>query len=295
MRAHLINLALFTLLCIATSAGFAQSEPNFPTLSGRVVDQAGLLDAAAESALTEQLAAHEAETSNQVVVVTVDSLDGLDEADYALKLGREWGIGTEENNNGVVFLVAPNERKVRIEVGYGLEGAIPDGLAGQIIDRNILPSFKEDDYSNGIQSGVTAILQAAVGEYKAKPMNSNKPYSGKRKSFDFIPLFFIAMVAVPALLRNRGLKRVANASFPGGFAGLAATVLSGNLIVGIIIGLAAFAAMYFFNPNTGGGGGRRRGGRGPRGGFGGGGFSGGGGGFSGGGGSFGGGGASGSW
>jgi len=287
MRVHLINFALFTLSCIASSAGFTQSEPNFPALNGRVVDQAGLLDAAAESALTEQLAAHEAETSNQVVVVTVNSLDGLDEADYALKLGREWGIGTEENNNGVVFLVAPNERKVRIEVGYGLEGAIPDGLAGQIIDRNILPSFKEEDYSNGIQSGVKAILQAAVGEYKAQPMNSKSRSNGKRKSFDFIPLFFIAMVAVPALLRNRGLKRLANASFPGGFAGLAATVLSGNLIVGIIIGLAAFAAMYFFNPNTGNGGGR--GGRGPRGGFG------GGGGFSGGGGSFGGGGASGSW
>lgn len=280
---------------MASITGFAQSELVFPALSGRVVDQAQLLDAATTNALTEQLEAHEAQSSNQIVVVTVNSLQGLDVADYALKLGREWGIGTEENNNGVVFLIAPNERKVRIEVGYGLEGAIPDGLAGQIIDRNILPSFKEDDYQGGIQSGLKAILQAAVGEYKATPKNNNRSRSGKRTTFDFIPLLFIGMVALPALFRSRGLKRLANASFPGGFAGLFATVLSGNFIVGIIIGLAAFAAVYFFNPSTGGGGN----GRGPRGGshggFGGGGFSGGGGGFSGGGGSFGGGGASGSW
>lgn len=295
MRNHLFSFAMFALLCMASSIGFAQSNPTFPTLTGRVIDQAGLLDASAEKALTEQLAAHEAETSNQIVVVTVNSLEGYDDADYALKLGRAWGIGTEEKNNGVILLVAPNERKVRIEVGYGLEGALPDGLAGQIIRRDILPSFKESEFSTGIQSGVKAILQAVVGEYKAESRPSRNRRNSNDKAFGFIPLFFIGMVALPALLRTRGLRRAANAAFPGGFAGLAATLVSGNFIIGIIIGILVFAAIFLFNPDIGDGNGPGGRGRGSRGGMGGG-FGGGmGGGFSGGGGSFGGGGASGSW
>lgn len=296
----IIRTSLLLLLCLASALPVVQAQPIFPALSGRVVDQADLLSVAEENSLTEQLAAHEAETSNQIVVVTVDTLDGHDEADYALRLGRQWGIGTEEKNNGVILLVAPNERKVRIEVGYGLEGALPDGLAGQIISRNILPSFKESDFPTGIQSGVTAILQAVVGEYKAAPMQSAKRNNRNGQTFDFIPLVFIGMVAFPALLRSRGLHRLANAAFPGGFFGLAATVISSNIIIGILVGLGVFAAIYFFSSYTGGGdggtGGRRTRngyGGGSGGGFGGGGF--GGGGFSGGGGSFGGGGASGSW
>lgn len=297
MRNKLFNVALFMLLCMASSIGFAQSNPTFPTLSGRVIDQAGILDAAATSALTKQLAAHEAETSNQIVVVTVNSLEGYADADYALRLGREWGIGTEEKSNGVILLVAPNERKVRIEVGYGLEGALPDGLAGQIIRRDILPSFKESDYPRGIELGVNAILQAVVGEYKAEPTSARKRGDHNDKAFGFIPLFFIGMVALPGLLRHRGLKRAANAAFPGGFVGLAATLVTGNFIIGILLGIGVFGAIYMSNPNAGGGG---RGGRGGRGGMSGGGFGGGsggsmGGGFGGGGGGFGGGGASGSW
>ncbi len=292
---RLSSTIVFILLFINSVCLFAQSGPDLPTLSGRIVDQANLLDAAAENALEEQLAAHEAETSNQIVVVTVDSLNGYADADYALQLGRQWGIGTEEKSNGVILLVAPNERKVRIEVGYGLEGALPDGLAGQIIRRNILPQFKEGDFPGGIHSGVNAILQAVVGEYKAEPVSSRRPSNRNNKSFDFIPLFFIGMIAVPALLRKRGLFRVANAAFPGGFAGLAATVLSGNIIIGILVGLAIFAAIFLLsrNANGPGGGGGRHGGYGGGGRYGGGGM--GGGGFSGGGGGFGGGGASGSW
>ena len=293
MLKQLASLALLTLLCLVSTAVLAQSEPNFPALSERVVDQANILDNAAEQALVEQLAAHEAETSNQIVVVTVNSLEGYDIADYALRLGRTWGIGTEEKNNGVILLVAPNERKVRIEVGYGLEGALPDGIAGQIIRRNILPQFKEQDYPGGIKSGVSAILQAVVGEYKAEPVRKPKSSS---KGFDFIPLFFIGMIALPALLRSRGYYRLANAAFPGGFAGLAVSLISGNIIIGVLLGLCVFAGIFLLFSNIGGGPGNGDGmSRGTRhGGHGGGGF-GGGGGFSGGGGGFGGGGASGSW
>lgn len=306
MRTHLFNYALFLLLSLTSAYVLAQSEPSFPILSGQVIDQAGLLDTATQSELTKQLLAHEEQTTNQIVVVTLRSLQGFDEADYALRLGRKWGLGTEENNNGVILLVAPNERKVRIEVGYGLEGAIPDALAGQIIGRNILPAFKKNDYPAGITSGVNAILQAAAGEYKATPSSNKRRNKRDGKTFDFIPLFFIGMVAVPALMRRRGLKRLANASFPGGFAGIFSTVLSGNLIVGVIVGLAAFAGIYFFghlidDANGRGPNDRHRGGSGSGGSNGG--FSGrsggsshrGGGGFSGGGGSFGGGGASGGW
>lgn len=283
------------LLCVGTimfAQVLAQSAPDFPELTGRVVDQANLLSPEDEASLTQQLTAHEEQTSNQVIVVTVNSLEGYADSDYALRLGRTWGIGTEEKNNGVILLVAPNERKVRIEVGYGLEGALPDGLAGQIIRRNILPAFKEDDYPGGIKSGINGILQAVVGEYKAEPITRRQQ---NNKPFDFIPLFFIGMIAVPALLRGRGLQRAASAAFPGSFAGLFVTVLSSNIFIGIAIGLAVFVLIYFFFPNINGGG---RGGRGGgmygaggsmgRGGFGGGDFSGGGG-------SFGGGGASGSW
>jgi len=292
---RIARTAVFVLFCMTGTDAFAQSNPDFPTLTGRVVDQANLLDAATESELDEQLAEHEALTSNQIVIVTVDTLNGFADADYALRLGRQWGIGTAERSNGVILLVAPNERKVRIEVGYGLEGALPDGLAGQIIRRNILPQFKESDYPGGIRSGVNAILQAVVGEYEPNPDNARHSSDHGKKTFDFIPLFFIGMIAVPAILRKQGMARVANAAFPGCFAGLAATVLSGNIIIGILVGLLIFAAIFLFaNPNAGGPGSHGRNHRGG-GGFGGGAGGMGGGGFSGGGGSFGGGGASGSW
>ena len=298
MMIRLKSIATFLLFCMASACLFAQSGPELPTLMGRIVDQANLLDAAIESELDEQLAAHEAQTSNQIVVVTVDSLDGYADADYALRLGREWGIGTEQKSNGVILLVAPNERKVRIEVGYGLEGALPDGLAGQIIRQSILPQFKASDYPGGIRSGVNAILQAVVGEYKAEPANSSRSSSRSKKSFDFIPLFFIGMIAIPAILRKRGLFRVANAAFPGGFGGLAASLVSGNVVIGILVGITVFAAIYLLSRNTGGpGGGHGHQGRGGHigGGMGGGSGMGGGGFSGGGGGGFGGGGASGSW
>jgi len=294
------TLAILALLSMMSVRAVAQTGPTFPNIVDRVVDQAALLDPGVTQSLDAQLAAHEEQTSNQVIVVTVNSLEGYDIADYALRLGRSWGIGTEEKNNGVVLLVAPNERKVRIEVGYGLEGALPDGLAGQIIRRDILPQFKEDDYPGGITAGVASILQAVVGEYKAEPLSSRKPSknrSANSRVFDIVPLIFIGMVGLPAILRRTGLFRLANAAFPAGFAGLAATLVLGKLLFGLLIGVAVFIALYFLNPkvdDSESGSVRRRTNRNHhRSGRTGGGGSGGG--FSGGGGSFGGGGASGSW
>lgn len=281
------------LLIYLLSASLHAQE--FPALTGQVVDAAGLLNDAQKASLTQTLSAHENQTSNQVVVVTVPDLQGYPIADYANRLGRFWGIGTSQLSNGVLLLVAPAERKVRIEVGYGLEGALTDSLSSIIIQREILPSFRKNDYPTGIANGTDAIIQAIAGEYAA-PVNTQRrggsdPISDKVGSF--IPLIFIAMVAVTEILRRAGQRKAANGAFPAGFAGLFGTLASGNLLIGIAIAIAIFLLIYFKGSNGGTGGSGRRGGYIGTGGFGGGGM--GGGGFSGGGGSFGGGGASGSW
>ncbi len=274
----------------------AQAQGEFPALSGRVVDLASLLDDAQESALSAQLDAHEQETGNQLVVATVESLDGRDIADYANRLGRFWQIGTSENDNGVLLVVAPNERKVRIEVGYGLEGALTDALSSIIIQREILPAFRKGSFAQGIQQGVNAILQAIQGEYTAADSNENSSDPLTRQIGNFIPLIFIAMVGIPHLLRKTGYRKAANGAFPAGFAGLAASLGTGNLLIGLAAAVVAFLVVYFMGSGKGGGGsgGVRRNMPIGTGGFRSGGSLGGGG-FSGGGGSFGGGGASGGW
>lgn len=297
---YLSWLAAVLLLSVVDFAqmSFAQS---FPDLTGRVVDQAQLLDPTQEASLSAQLEAHEAQTSNQIVVVTIANLEGYAIADYANQLGRTWQIGTAENNNGVILLIAPASRKVRIEVGYGLEGALTDSLSSIIIQREILPAFRDNDYPTGISQGISAIIQAVEGEYDI-PTNTTTGKNGDDISDaigNFIPLIFIAMVAVPELLKRIGFRKAANGAFPAGFAGLFATLISGNVLIGIAIAIAAFLFIYFKGSGNGGGGpSSRTGGYIGTGGLGGGGGMGGGfggGGFGGGGGSFGGGGASGSW
>lgn len=291
-----IALALSLMLWLLASIPNTQAQ-SFPSLTGRVVDQAQLLDQSQLASLSATLAEHEAQTSNQIVVVTIADLEGYAIADYANRLGRDWQIGTAENNNGVLLVVAPNERKVRIEVGYGLEGALTDALSSIIIQREILPAFRNNNYPGGISSGVDAIIQAIAGEYTAPTGSSDN--TGQNDINDdlagFIPLIFIAMVALPQLLRKISKPKVASSVFPAGFAGLFATISSGNIVIGIAIAVLVFLLFFFTSIGGSGGGGTsgRRGGYIGTGGFGGGGF--GGGGFGGGGGSFGGGGASGSW
>src|SRR6202030_1156708 len=119
---------------------------SFPALTGRVVDEAGLMDAATRTALIEQLAGLEQKTTDQLVVVTLKSLQGTSIEDYGYQLGRHWQIGQKDNNNGVLLIVAPNERKVRIEVGYGLEGTLTDAVSRLIIANAIAPRFRENDF-----------------------------------------------------------------------------------------------------------------------------------------------------
>lgn len=239
----------------------ALAAPKFPPPNGtHVVDQAGILSPDTEAKLNDELTALQERTQHQVVVATVSSLQGLEIEDYGYQLGRTWKIGREKEDDGVVLLVAPNERKVRIEVGYGLEPVLTDALSSVIVNQVILPKFKAGDFDGGVSAGTGEIVkqldlpedQAKAVAAKAKTEKSDGP-----PPLAFLILVFVLFVVFASLSGRR--RR-------GGL---------GSALPWIILGSMS--------------GGRDRGG-----GWGGGGF-GGGGGFSGGGGSFGGGGSSGSW
>jgi uncharacterized protein len=245
--------ALAMLLLLATGA---HAEIVFPALSGRVVDGAGLLDATFEQSLSAKLEAHENATGNQLVVVTLKDLQGYPIEDFGYQLARHWGIGQKGKNNGVLLIIAPNERKIRIEVGYGLEGELTDAISSNIITTQISPPFKRGQFDEGVDAGASAIIDALGGKYEMrKPTKSQ----GQRIHPG---LFFLLMLGVIIFNMFGG---------GGGFGRR---------------GLGRYGALGAGLGALGGGFGGRGGG---------GGFGGGGGGFGGGGGGFGGGGASGGW
>jgi uncharacterized protein len=258
---------LFLLLLLLATPVAAQ---DFPRLTGRVVDAANIIPPADEAALTQKLEAVETASSRQLVVATVPSLEGNDIADYGYQLGRHWGIGQKGANNGILLLVAPNERKVRIDVGYGLEPIMTDALSHQIITQQILPAFKRGDYPGGINAGADAIIEQLrappeQAERKALAAQQAQRESGRSGGGggSIFPLIFwgvvFLFVILPMLRGGRRGRRYRR------------------------------SGVWVWGPGLGGGGGWGGGSSGGFGGFG------GGGGFSGGGGSFGGGGASGGW
>lgn len=151
------RLVAMLFLCFALLSNAAHAQ-NFPKLTGRVVDQADLLDPAQEATLTAKLDALEKQSQRQFVVATVGDLQGYDISDYGYQLGRYWQIGDKERNDGLLLLVAPNDRKVRIEVGYGLEGIMTDALSHRIVQDRILPAFRSGDYPGGINAGVDSVI-----------------------------------------------------------------------------------------------------------------------------------------
>lgn len=269
------------LLLILAAAGALlasplAAQPQFPELTGRVVDNADLLSPEEEAALTQKLEALETQSERQLVVATIPDLQGYDIADYGYQLGREWGIGDAERNDGALLLVAPNDRKVRIEVGYGLEGIMTDALSSIIIQNAILPRFREGDFPGGIAAGTDAIVQQLVlPEDQARQVAqqaSERRQSDGGGGFGF--LIWIAIIFfffILPMMRGRGRRR----RFGTGS-------MVGDIILWEVGSAIARGAMSGGDDWGGGSGG-----------FGGG--FGGGGGFSGGGGSFGGGGASGGW
>jgi len=146
------------LILWAVFATFLVAGIAYPNLSGRVVDEAGILPSKTYSELTAKISLYEQNSTNQFVVVTLKSLQGMSIDEYSLNLARKWEIGQKGSDNGVLLVVAPNERKVRIEVGYGLEGKLTDARASKIINSVIIPEFKDGNFAKGIQNGADEIL-----------------------------------------------------------------------------------------------------------------------------------------
>ncbi|KRP72708.1 methanol dehydrogenase [Pseudomonas sp. B2021] len=165
MRLLRIGLALWLLACL----GVAQAALTFPALTGRVVDSAQMIDPAVREQLTQQLQALEQTSGDQLVVVTVPDLQGVPIEDYGYQLGRQWGIGQKGKDNGALLIVSRDDRQLRIEVGYGLEGVLTDAQSWVIINQVILPKFKAGNFSQGISDGVAAMIQVVGGEPLAVP------------------------------------------------------------------------------------------------------------------------------
>lgn len=162
---------VLALALVAALASAAFAAPKFPPLTGRVVDEANILSPAAEQRLTGELEALEAKTGHQMVVATVPDLQGYEIEDYGYQLGRTWGIGDKDRDDGVVFLVAPNERKVRIEVGYGLEPVLTDALSSLILQRQVIPAFKAGDMEGGVLAGAESVIaQLGLPEDEARAL-----------------------------------------------------------------------------------------------------------------------------
>ena len=253
------------LAAIFLFAAAAHAEPKFPPLTGRIVDEAHLLTPADKAAVEADLKALEAKSSDQLVVYTAKSLQGYPIEDFGYQLGRAWGIGQKGTNNGVILIVAPTERKVRIEVGRGLEPQVTDLLSSLIIRNRILPEFKRGSYSAGIKAGVHDIKDVLLGDAEAVKERAAKRPPAAKKGNDWggaIPILFIVGIF--------------------GFVFWAQARQARQPLSGGRYGRSGYGPPIFFPGGWGGGGGSGHGG-------------GDGGGFSGGGGDFGGGGASGDW
>lgn len=211
---------LLGCLIVLAFPGPAHAAPDYPALTGRVVDQANLLDATARDRLETRLAAHEAAGGDQVVVVTLKALGGESIEEYGVGLGRHWGIGQEGKDNGVLLIVAPEEREVRIEVGYGLEGTLTDAVSSQIIQNEILPRFRSGDMAAGIVAGADAIVAALGGAYHAEEWSVSSDAAAPRPQPPIpdwaIPfLFFGAWAIIVFFVRRHAGRRGVSTGIPG--------------------------------------------------------------------------------
>lgn len=213
---QLLRIPLLALLLTVAVALQAQ-DLEFPELTGRVVDRAELLDPDTESRLDQKLAAHEAATSEQLVVATVPDLQGASIEQYGYQLGRQWGIGQAEKDNGALLIVAPNERKMRIEVGYGLEGRLTDAQSSVIINQVLAPAFRQGDYALGISEGVDSMIKVLGGD----PMSTTSRTSARGQEQDkrSSPLFIVMFIIVMMLVRGGRGGLLAGMLLGGGMGG----------------------------------------------------------------------------
>lgn len=292
-RVRALGVGVLWLLWAALA--WAQAVLPVPELSSRVIDQTGTLDPAQKSTLESRLAAFETERGTQIVVVLVPTTQPEDIADYTQRLGDAWKIGRRDVGDGVLFVVAKNDRRVRIATSKTLEGAIPDLVARRIIDRAVTPAFRRNDFAGGIGAGIEQIMARVTGENLPLPEAGGGSDARDVAPMDLLIFLVFAVPIFSAVLRSLFGNKLGTL-LTGAGAGAIAWVLTAVFWIAVGAGLLAMLAALFFQmlpsmPSSGRGrrGGGDWGGGGRGGGWGGGGFS------SGGGGNFGGGGASGSW
>jgi uncharacterized protein len=274
-------LTIFLLCLLPASA--AAEEVAVPALTAHVTDLTGTLTPEQLSTLEARLQALETKKGSQIAVLLVPTTQPETIEEYSIRVVDQWKLGRKKVDDGVLLLIAKTDRKLRIEVGYGLEGALPDAIAKRIIAEDITPHLKQGDFYGGIVAGVTRIDAVVQGEALPAPRQTGNDNTSIE---NYLPFLIFGALISGAILR-RILGTFPGAVVNGGLIGVATMMLGGGVIFAIIFGIVAF----FFALIKGG----RSGGFGSGGFGGGGGFSSGGGGFSGGGGGFGGGGASGDW
>jgi len=296
------RILAFLLALLAFGLAAAQGVLPVPELTARIIDQTGTLDAIQRKGLEDKLAAFEQKTGSQIVVLMVPTTQPEDIASYANRVANAWKIGRKEVGDGILVIVAKNDRKVRIEVAKTLEGAVPDLAAKMVIDEAITPRFRQGDFAGGLQAGIDRLIARVSGEALPAPKPAPQQRGGS-EGFDWFDLAIFLFFAVPiagGVLRGI-FGRKLGALVTGGGVGLVAMLITASLVVAVIAAVAALLISLLSGggPLVGG----RRGQGGPvifpggwgGGGHGGGGWGGGGGFSSGGGGDFGGGGASGDW
>ena len=232
----------------------ADISQYFPKLDSRVIDEAKILSPNVKKDIDSILKEEEEKSSNQIVVVILNSLHGYTIEEYSYQLGRYWQIGQKDKNNGVLLVISMDERKIRIEVGYGLEGALTDKIAHEIINYTIKPNFKANQYELGILKAINEIIASIKGEYVAKP---------KSNEFNdvinaFIPLGFFALIflsmfinSISRKLKSQFLYKVTNSSMSSSFFAFFTYIMSeafttSNLIVALIV----FIVVFVFNLKT---------------------------------------------
>jgi uncharacterized protein len=237
-----------SFIFVVVVAAAAASTQSFPKPAGRVNDFANVIDSAVEAEIDHRLDLLEQQTASEIAVATVMSLDGMSVDEYANRLFKEWGVGQAKEDNGVLVLVAPNEREMRIEVGYGLEGVLPDGLAGQVIRERFTPKFGENDYSGGIRDGVVRLAEIVETHQVLTPeqiaaLDQPSTDMPVYVLIPFLALFVgIGFFMLGAGVRTKTIVATGFGSFFGGMPLLMALLIA---FVPAVLMLAPFAVFMF--------------------------------------------------
>ena len=272
--------AAVALVLLLLCSQWVVAQPVVPPLTGHVIDQTATLTAEQQATLEQMLTEFEARKGTQLAVLIVPSTAPEAIESFAMRVAELWKLGRKKVDDGVILLVAKGDRTLRIEVGYGLEGALPDITSKRIIEETVLPRFKQGDYYGGLQAGVEKIIQVVDGE--PLPAAASRDADGLEGVRDYAPFLFVVALAIGGVLRSL-MGRVPGALIAGAIVSAVAWLMVGAVVVALLAGVAA-AVLTLVGGGTalrglGGLGGSSRGG----------------GGFRGGGGGFGGGGASGRW